>query len=138
MITIAFYKNGAYVTGHDTDEICTLISYAMWACIEDCLQENDDVCHYESGFDENWKHLGFTYIKINKDVPEHNKILERFRKNLSYFISRWDDVWDENDKKLPDCEGRKRRVQVNSRLDEYINWDTALQNAKQGKRDYEI
>ena len=129
MIEIKFYKDGAYIKGHDIDEICTLVSYAMWACIEDCLRENEDVYHYESGFDDKWKHLGFTYIKINKDCPEHVKILERFKKNISFFVSKWDDIWDENGKKIDNCEGRARRVNVINH-EGFIDWDSALKDAK--------
>lgn len=130
MITMNFYKDGTCITGHDINEICTLVSYAMWACIEDCLNKNDNVHYYESCYDNKWKNLGLSYIKIDTECPEHLTIFERFKDNITRFVSRWDDIWDENGKKLVNCEGRKQRVKINY-YDEYIDWDTALQDAKQ-------
>jgi hypothetical protein len=115
MITLNFYKDGAYIKGHDINEICTLVSYAMWNCIEDCLDINDDVWHYESGYDEKWKYLGFTYIKINLDCVEHIKILDRFRSRIIYWVGGL----------FPN------RVKINENQEELINWNKALFDAKQ-------
>lgn len=113
LITINFYKDGAYVKGHDTQEVCAVISYAMWSCIEDCIQENDNVDHYQSANDPEWKSLGLTYIKIDLSVNEHVKIFNKFKTN----------IWEWASHLYP---------QVKFSLNEngLINWETALLDAK--------
>lgn len=114
MITINFFKDGAYIKGHDTPEVCTLISYAMWSCINDCIDENEDVYHYQSANDSNWSYLGFTYIKINTDIEEHKKIYNKFKDNISYWIEEL----------LP------HTVKIVNRLNDEIDWFEALADAK--------
>lgn len=113
MITINFFKDGAYIKGHDIEEICSLVSYAMWCCIGDCFKENADVFYYESGNDEAWSKLGLTYIKINLDIEEHSKIFNRFKENITCWLK----------------ELYKDRVKIIS-LEKYIDWDLALKDAK--------
>jgi hypothetical protein len=113
LITINFYKDGAYVTGHDVMEICRIVSYCMWACIEDCLSEDKDIWYYESGNDDNHKQLGFTYFKINSESEVHKKIYKRFKENSTFYTN------------VPEHE-----IAVNERLEELINWDIALADAK--------
>lgn len=71
MIKLNFVNDGVYIIGHDTKEICNVISYAMWACINDCRRENKNIKFYESCNDENWNHLGFTYLQIDSECQEH-------------------------------------------------------------------
>jgi hypothetical protein len=114
LITINFFKDGAYVKGHDINEICTNISYAMWACMNDCYLEDSDIYYYESANDENWSRLGFTYFKLNISVDGHMKIYKRFKHN----ISEWITVLFPN------------RVKIIEKLDDEINWEKALNDAK--------
>lgn len=79
MITVHFYKDGVYVKGHDKLDICNLVSNGMWQCIEDCLNIDLDVWHYESCYDNNWTYLGFSYIKINLDCGGHVNTLSNFK-----------------------------------------------------------
>lgn len=113
MITLNFYKDGAYIKGHDTQEVCAVISYAMWACIEDCIQENDNVHHYQSANDPEWKNLGFTYIKIDLSVKEHVKIFGNFKTNIWEWVSYL----------YP-------HVKFNLYENGLINWFNALEDAK--------
>lgn len=113
MITMNFYKDGAYVTGHDIPEVCTVVSYCMWACIEDCLEENKDITYYESGWDDDHKRLGLSYFKINLYSEAHKKIYKRFRENSIYYVN------------MPE-----HKVETNERLEELINWESALVDAK--------
>lgn len=115
LITINFFKDGAYVKGHDIPEICTNISYAMWCIINDCLEEDADVYYYESANDEQWKHLGFTYVKINMEVDVHKKIYSRFKQNLS----EWVTVLFPN------------RVKIIEKMNDLIIWENALRDAKE-------
>jgi hypothetical protein len=86
LITINFFKDGAYIKGHDIQEVCSVISYAMWSCVSDCIKEDENVYHYQSSNDESWEQLGFTYIKIDLNVSEHVKIFNNFKVNLMYWI----------------------------------------------------
>jgi hypothetical protein len=114
MITINFYKDGAYIKGHDIKEVCSVISYAMWSCVNDCLEANENVHHYQSHIDEIWRDLGFTYIQIDLDVEEHRKIFNNFKANL----------WNWVDELYP-------QVKIIDNEDEFINWNNALKDAKQ-------
>lgn len=114
MITTNFHPDGAYIKGHDSNEVCTLVSYAMWACMNDCYREDTNIVFYESINDEEWKSLGFTYIKIDESVEGHVKILDRFKLNLTY----WIEVLFPN-----------RIFIINH--DGLINWESALNDAKQ-------
>lgn len=115
MIAINFFKDGAYVKGHDIQEVCTNISYAMWCCMNDCYLEDTDIYYYESANDENWSVLGFTYFKINTSVEGHFKIYSRFKQNLSEWVTAL----------FPN------RVKIIEKMDDEINWDNALKDAKQ-------
>lgn len=114
MIKINFHLNGAYITGHDIDEICGLVSYAMWSCTNDCYKENENITFYESINDEEWSHLGFTYIKVDEGCKDHLKLLNRFKENITY----WLNVLYPN------------RVRVIT-FEDNIDWNKALQEAKQ-------
>ena len=114
MVTINFFKDGAYIKGHDIQEICTLVSYAMWACINDCHTENQNIKFYESCNDDNWKHLGLTFLKIDVECDEHIKLLSRLENNLLY----WLEVMYPNRIGFSHSNGN-------------IDWDSALQDAKQ-------
>lgn len=113
MITINFYSDGAYIKGHDEHGRCYTVSYAIWACVEDCLLVNDDVWHYGSASDENWNSLGLSYIKINDGCQEHVTILKRFRENVAKFVKN--NFGD---------------IKITENLDGKINWDEALKDAK--------
>jgi hypothetical protein len=114
VITLNFYKDGAYIKGHDIQEVCSVISYAMWSCVNDCLEENDNVYHYQSATDKVWERLGFTYIKIDLDVKEHIKIFNNFKANI------WNWVHD-----------LYHQVKIINNENELIDWDKALLDAKQ-------
>lgn len=115
MITINFFKDGAYIKGHDEDKICTLISYAMYSCINDCIEANQNVYHYQSANYEDWQRLGLTYVKIDLTVEEHVALFYNFKSNLWSWLS---ELYPE-------------RVKINNNENELIDWDKALKDAKQ-------
>jgi hypothetical protein len=114
MITINFHPDGAYITGHDTDEICGVVSYAMWNCIENCHRANGDMHYYQSVHDPDWSHLGLTYINFNESCHEHITEFNNFKINVS--------AWVENI--------YPSRVKINHH-EFKINWQKALHDAKQ-------
>lgn len=117
MITIYFFKDGFYIKGHDHNEFCNLISYSSWACAEDCMEENDDVYHYYSDLDDDNKHLGLTYIKINIDIPEHVKIYHRFKIKIELFLN----------------EHANGRIGIVHREDELVSWKEHGRQLKRNK-----
>lgn len=115
MITINLYKDGAYVKGHDIPELCTLVSYAMYSCMNDCYEEDTDLYYYESINDKQWSRLGLTYFKINLDSEGHLKVFGRFKRNIMEWITAL----------FPE------RIKIIEKPDEEINWEDALADAKQ-------
>lgn len=113
MITINFYEDGAYIKGHDIQEICSVVSYAMWSCVNDCIEEDENVYHYQSSNDKTWDKLGFTYIKIDLRVKVHIKIFNNFKANLQSWVNYL----------YP-------QVKIINNANEMINWDIALADAK--------
>jgi hypothetical protein len=113
LITINFYKDGAYITGHDINEICGIVSYAMWNCIENCMRAETDMHYYQSINDPEWSRLGLTYIKINKTCLEHKIELENFKTNITGWFNH-------------EYQGR---VMFNN-YNEDVNWNIALEDAK--------
>lgn len=88
MIKVNVFKDGVYVFGHDRNEVCTLISYAMYSAINDCLRLTDEIEYYQSTNDENHSRLGLTYFKILKDADETcYTILNNFKINTSEWIT---------------------------------------------------
>lgn len=114
MITINFYEDGAYVKGHDIQEVCSVVSYAMWCCINDCLDANENMTYYESANDEQWKGLGFSFIKIDTGDKNHMKTLNVFKERLSF----WLEVIHHN------------RVKIICNDGLFIEWDEALKDVK--------
>lgn len=109
MITINFYKNGAYITGHSDITTCSVVSYAMWSCICDCLDEGELIKNFQSAITEGKENMGFTFVEINLNNEEHIKIFSRFRADI------WCWVYEKyNDK-----------VTVNDYPDDFIEWDKA-------------
>ena len=114
MITLKFYKDGAFIKGHDIQEICSVISYAMYSCINDCINVNENVYHYQSHTDEEWRNLGLTYIKIDVNVEEHVISFNNFKAN----------IWNWVHELYP-------QVKIINSEDELIGWNKALLDAKQ-------
>lgn len=114
LITVNFFEDGAYVKGHDIQEVCNIVSYAMWLCINDCLDTNENVTYFESCNDTQWKSLGFTFIKIDVNEENHLKILSGFKNRLPYWI---DTIYPS-------------RVKINYYDKKLIDWDEALKDAK--------
>lgn len=115
MITLNFFKDGAYVKGHDVDLICSIVSYAMYSCTNDCLIVSENAEQYQSANDEEWSRLGFSFIKIDTSVEQHAISLSNLRGNL----------WNWVDAMYPN------RVKVIDKQDEEINYPNALIDAKQ-------
>lgn len=115
MITINFFEDGAYIKGHDVPSICHVVSYAMWSFLQDSLNADKDVTYYQSANDENWSMLGFTYTKINPEIEEHVKLLERFKDNITCWLTEL-----EHD-----------RVKIIYHKEKSIDWNLALEDAKQ-------
>lgn len=114
MITLNFFKDGVYVKGHDDILICSIVSYAMYSCTNDCLIADKNVEHYASADDELWSRLGFSFIRIDTNVEQHNIALSNLRGNLWYWVN---DMYPE-------------RVKVVDRFNDEINFDKALKDAK--------
>ena len=133
MITMNFYSDGAYIKGHSIEKVCTLVSYAMWSCINDCLKKSDDVWHYQSANDEDeyWHTLGLTYIKVDKDNKELMAIYDNFRTNLKVWLEDYnkDDVMNRVDYML--------HVKIIEKLNEEIEWKSAFKDAKK-EQGYEV
>jgi hypothetical protein len=82
--------------------------------MNDCYLEDTDIECYESANDRQLFRLGLTYFKINPSVEGHVKIYSRFKTNLT----EWVTVLFPN------------RLIIIERMDEEINWELALKDAK--------
>ena len=82
MITLNFYKNGFEFEGHDEDLVCGVVSYATYTCISDCKVYDKNLVFYESGFDEDKKDDGSTYMVLTTDNEQVMREYWFFRENL--------------------------------------------------------
>ena len=114
MIEVNLYNDGAYIVGHGRNELCTLVSYAISACIDDCLKHSDLIEHFESARYKEYERLGLTFVKLLTDNPKCLEILDRFKVNLTEWI---------------EC-NLKGQIKVNEN-NTLISWDDALKHAKE-------
>lgn len=84
MILIRIFNNGAIIKGHSTEEVCSVVSYSVFAMIND-LTEYDENAEYYTSHEHGLLLEGLTWLVFNKDLFKAAQIFCYWYEN----IQRW-------------------------------------------------